>query len=50
MSDLAGVCWADHVELVEAVAARDTATARQLTREYNVHTRALIEKLAPTRS
>ena len=45
--DLAGVCWADHVALVDAVAARDTATARQLTLDYNTHTRALVEKLAP---
>lgn len=50
LSDLAGVCWADHVALVDAVAARDTDSARQLTHEYNQHTRALIEKLAPTRS
>jgi DNA-binding GntR family transcriptional regulator len=50
LQDLAGVCWAGHVELVEAVAGRDTATARELTREYNAHTRALVEKLAPARS
>lgn len=45
--DLAGVCWAGHVELVEAVAAGDTETARRLTLEYQGHTRALIEKLTP---
>ncbi|WNI16302.1 GntR family transcriptional regulator [Actinacidiphila sp. ITFR-21] len=50
LPDLAGVCWAGHVELVEAVADRDTDTARALTLEYNAHTRTLIEKLAPTRS
>ena len=50
LTDLAGVCWADHEALVEAVAARDTAGALRLTHEYNVHTRALIEKLAPARS
>ncbi|HEY3479922.1 MAG TPA: GntR family transcriptional regulator [Streptomyces sp.] len=49
LTDLAGVCWCDHVALVDAVAARDTDTARQLTREYHAHNRALIEKLAPTR-
>ena len=50
LNDLAGVCWADHEALVDAFAARDIAAARQLTLEYNDHTRTLIEKLAPTRS
>jgi DNA-binding GntR family transcriptional regulator len=45
--DLAGVCWSEHVALVDAVAARDTAQAQQLTHEYHVHHRALIERLAP---
>lgn len=49
LDDLAGVCWGEHVALVDAVAARDTDTAQQLTMEYNTHTSALIEKLAPTR-
>jgi DNA-binding GntR family transcriptional regulator len=50
LSDLAGVCWSDHVALVDAVEARDTPAARRLTAEYNRHTRDLIEKLAPARS
>ncbi|WP_225846994.1 GntR family transcriptional regulator [Streptomyces sp. HPF1205] len=50
LADLAGVCWSDHVALVDAVEARDTGAARRLTKEYNRHTRALIEKLAPARS
>lgn len=50
LSDLAGVCWSEHVALVDAVAARDTTVALHLTQEYNLHTRALIEKLAPARS
>lgn len=50
LADLAGVCWSEHVALVDAVAARDTATARQLTTDYHVHTRVLIEKLALARS
>lgn len=50
LSDLGGVCWSEHVALVEAVAARDTDAARQLTLEHHTHTRALIEKLAPARS
>ncbi|SEO88923.1 GntR family transcriptional regulator [Actinacidiphila rubida] len=45
--DLAGVCWAGHVDLVDAVAARDTGAARQLTLDYHAHTRALVEKLDP---
>jgi DNA-binding GntR family transcriptional regulator len=47
LGDLAGVCWSGHVALVDAVAARDTETARRLTHEYHVHGRALIERLAP---
>jgi DNA-binding GntR family transcriptional regulator len=47
LSDLSGVCWSDHVALVDAVAARDTATAHRLTIDYHRHTRVLIEKLAP---
>jgi DNA-binding GntR family transcriptional regulator len=50
LSNPAGVCWAGHVALVDAVAARDTDIARELTMEYNIHTRTVIEKLAPTRS
>ncbi|WP_329133435.1 GntR family transcriptional regulator [Streptomyces sp. NBC_01476] len=50
LRDLAGVCWSGHVELVEAVADRDTEAARRLTLEYNAHLRALIDKLAPARS
>jgi DNA-binding GntR family transcriptional regulator len=50
LPDLAGACWADHVALVDAVADRDTDAARRLTQEYNVHTRALVEKLAPARA
>lgn len=50
LSDPAGVCWAGHVDLVDAVAARDTAAAYALTTQAGAHTRALIEKLAPARS
>ncbi|HEY5834443.1 GntR family transcriptional regulator [Streptomyces sp.] len=50
LADLAGVCWSDHVALVDAVAARDIDTARRLITEYSRHTRALIEKLAPAHS
>ena len=37
LSDLAGVCWSEHVALVDAVAARDTTVALHLTQEYNLH-------------
>ncbi|NJP44446.1 GntR family transcriptional regulator [Actinacidiphila epipremni] len=50
LSDAAGVCWAGHVALVDAVAARDIETAHTLTSQYDTHTRTLIEKLAPARS
>jgi DNA-binding GntR family transcriptional regulator len=50
LEDLAGVCWSGHVALVEAIADQDTETARGLNREYEAHTRTLIEKLAPVRS
>jgi DNA-binding GntR family transcriptional regulator len=46
LPDLAGVCWAGHVALVDAVAARDTTAARRLTLDYNAHTRSLVENLA----
>lgn len=43
---LAGLFWADHVALVDAVAARDAASVKRLVDEYNAHTLALMEKLA----
>jgi DNA-binding GntR family transcriptional regulator len=50
LEELAGVCWSGHVALVEAVADRDSEAARALTREYDEHTRSLIERLVPARS
>jgi DNA-binding GntR family transcriptional regulator len=50
LQDLSGVCWSGHVALIEAVAERDTHTARELTLDYNAHTRTLLDRLAPTRS
>jgi DNA-binding GntR family transcriptional regulator len=46
LTDLAGVCWSDHVALVDAVADRDIDAALRLTHEYGAHTLALVEKLA----
>ncbi|SEG24670.1 transcriptional regulator, GntR family [Actinacidiphila yanglinensis] len=50
LDDLAGVCWARHVALVDAVAERDTVAALHLIHDYGAHTLALVEKLALTRS
>ncbi|MFI0937282.1 GntR family transcriptional regulator [Streptomyces sp. NPDC021020] len=50
LADPAGVCWSGHVDLVDAVAAGDTAAVHALTAESTAHTRALLEKLAPARS
>ncbi|WP_277441238.1 GntR family transcriptional regulator [Streptomyces sp. SPB162] len=44
---LAGVCWSDHVELVDAVRERDLAAARRIVADYNEHALALMAKLAP---
>lgn len=44
---LAGVCWSDHVALVDAVRDRDLAAARRVITDYNEHTLALMAKLAP---
>ncbi|MFI9104930.1 GntR family transcriptional regulator [Streptomyces fildesensis] len=44
---LAGVCWSDHVELVDAVRDRDLAAARRIVADYNEHALALMAKLAP---
>jgi DNA-binding GntR family transcriptional regulator len=43
---LAGMFWADHVALVEAVAACDSKAAQRLMEAYNAHTVALMEGLA----
>lgn len=44
---LAGVCWSDHVELVDAIQDRDLPAARRIVAEYNEHSLALMAKLAP---
>lgn len=43
---LAGVCWADHVELVDAVRDRDLTAARRIVADYNEHALVLMAKLA----
>ncbi|WP_037911064.1 GntR family transcriptional regulator [Actinacidiphila yeochonensis] len=49
LPDLTDLCWSEHVALVDAVAACDTAGTLRLTRASTAHTRALVERLAPAR-
>ncbi|MFF1693355.1 GntR family transcriptional regulator [Streptomyces sp. NPDC058257] len=44
--DLRGTLWARHTELVDALAHRDPEAAHAIIAEYNVHSLALIERLA----
>jgi len=46
LTDLRGQLWAGHTELVDALARRDTETARALIAAYNTHSLTLIERLA----
>ncbi|CAL9522914.1 MULTISPECIES: GntR family transcriptional regulator [Streptomyces] len=46
LTDLRGELWAGHTELVDALSARDTDTARAIIAGYNTHSLALIERLA----
>ncbi|MEV0225367.1 GntR family transcriptional regulator [Streptomyces sp. NPDC050704] len=44
--DLRGQLWAEHTELVDALARRDALAAHEIVTDYNVHSLALIERLA----
>ncbi len=44
-SELAGVCWDKHVELVELITARDLAGAHRMVNEYNLFTVHLLAEL-----
>jgi DNA-binding GntR family transcriptional regulator len=46
LTDLRGSLWSGHTELVDALAERDTRTARSILAAYNTDTLALIERLA----
>ncbi|MFF4257500.1 GntR family transcriptional regulator [Streptomyces sp. NPDC001663] len=46
LTDLRGALWSGHTDLVDALAKRDTATARSIVTAYNEHALALIERLA----
>ncbi|CAM5233337.1 Transcriptional regulator OS=Streptomyces glaucescens OX=1907 GN=SGLAU_18265 PE=4 SV=1 [Streptomyces glaucescens] len=45
IDDLRGQLWAGHTELVDALARRDTDSARGLVGAYNAHSLALMERL-----
>ena len=45
LGDLRGQLWAGHTELVDALARRDTDSARGLIGAYNAHSLALMERL-----
>ncbi|WP_342775368.1 GntR family transcriptional regulator [Streptomyces tateyamensis] len=45
-TDLAGVCWDRHVELVELIAAQDLTGAHRTVNEYNLFTVRLLAELA----
>ncbi|MER6632078.1 GntR family transcriptional regulator [Streptomyces sp. NPDC000987] len=46
LADLRGVLWCRHTDLVDALAQRDTATARAIVQACDAHALALIERLA----
>ncbi|MBD0424359.1 GntR family transcriptional regulator [Streptomyces sp. TRM S81-3] len=46
LSDLRGVLWSGHTELVDALARRDATAARGIVEAYNTHSLALVERLA----
>lgn len=43
LTELRGALWCAHTDLVDALAHRDTTTARALVAEYNAHSLSLIE-------
>ncbi|MEN3582616.1 MULTISPECIES: GntR family transcriptional regulator [unclassified Streptomyces] len=47
LGDLRGVLWADHTDLVDALARQDTEGAREIVHAYNAHSLALIDRIAP---
>ncbi|MFS8199133.1 GntR family transcriptional regulator (plasmid) [Streptomyces sp. CWNU-52B] len=46
IEDLRGRLWSGHTELVDALKRRDTAAAQDIVTAYNVHSLALVERLA----
>ncbi|MCX4882428.1 MULTISPECIES: GntR family transcriptional regulator [unclassified Streptomyces] len=43
LTDLRGALWCAHTDLVDALAQRDTTTARAIVAEYNAYSLSLIE-------
>ncbi|MEU1294849.1 GntR family transcriptional regulator [Streptomyces sp. NPDC005840] len=43
LSDLRGLLWSAHTDLVDALAVRDTGTARNIVDAYNTHSLSLVE-------
>ncbi|MFJ8431844.1 GntR family transcriptional regulator [Kitasatospora sp. NPDC094019] len=46
MPQLAGVCWDSHLDLVDAIEARDVARVHRIVCEYNLFTVGLLAELA----
>ncbi|GEC06331.1 GntR family transcriptional regulator [Streptomyces spinoverrucosus] len=46
VTDLRGLLWAGHTELIDALSRRDTDAARCIIAGHNTHALALIERLA----
>ncbi|MEG3628566.1 GntR family transcriptional regulator [Streptomyces poriticola] len=46
LSDLRGVLWAGHTELVDSLVRRDAEAARAIVHAYNAHSLELIERIA----
>lgn len=46
LTDLRGALWSGHTDLVDALAQRDTKTARSIVAQYNAHSLELVERLA----
>ncbi|MFF4487660.1 GntR family transcriptional regulator [Streptomyces sp. NPDC001544] len=46
LSDLRGRLWSGHTELVDALARRDSTTARGIVAAYNAHSLSLIDRPA----
>ncbi|MGW2642612.1 GntR family transcriptional regulator [Streptomyces sp. NPDC001348] len=46
LSDLRGRLWSGHTELVDALARRDSASARGIVAAYNAHSLSLIDRPA----
>jgi DNA-binding GntR family transcriptional regulator len=46
LTDLRGELWAEHTDLVDALARRDAVGAREIVTAYNAHSLEIVERLA----